>query len=508
MAHPFSDSKHRGMRSHPSHKVFGSVMFAVFAALVSPAATKPLDGTEAKIRLMAEALHAQDMGDYASAKSKLEALLLISPTDAQILRLLQNVNQHLAAPSISVPSSPTPTEVPTGESHPVEPNKPLVSQTEVQVPVAVEERKTTPNDPESLYAWEVSRQLTLLSEARARLKHGTKLVSEERYADAIEDFREADRLIPLNPATQPLRLEIDGARNDAEHRQRVAGFSQGLTAMKMTVAQFPIAAGVTPGPAEKDLIVDLHILEVPPDLYADLLQSWAELRRYMRTRGQTEMVLDRNGQVVYQRRASIIPTPRQLSLYWTLRAASLKLTDSALVQSNSGMVGLTGQFDVASLVGALSKMNSCRVLAAPRVVMKEGYQAVFSFSNESTPSQPQASLRPLGTSPTTGIELRLTREAIADGLDALFTVNPTVIQYEGRMASSSENPVFSRHEASGRIQLAKGFTSMMGGLVREEGRAISDEWTALHKFPLLGRMFRDRESALRQREILVFLTLR
>ena len=53
--------------------------------------------TDTKMSLQAEGLHARDTGDLLTAKKDFEALLAMSPGDAQIKRLLDGVNASLAA---------------------------------------------------------------------------------------------------------------------------------------------------------------------------------------------------------------------------------------------------------------------------------------------------------------------------------------------------------------------------------------------------------------------------
>lgn len=68
------------------------------------------DQSEVKIRLMADALTARDYGDYATAKSKLEALQAIAPNDPNVRRILADVNARLAAPP-APPATPLPPPV-------------------------------------------------------------------------------------------------------------------------------------------------------------------------------------------------------------------------------------------------------------------------------------------------------------------------------------------------------------------------------------------------------------
>lgn len=112
---------------------FRSAFFLPAALLVlAPAAGLLLaqTPTEAKIKLMAEALTARDAGDFAGAKRKLEALQALAPNDQGVRRLLAEVaakqavaDAALAAPQQAAasapPAAPEPAPVTTMEIAPV-----------------------------------------------------------------------------------------------------------------------------------------------------------------------------------------------------------------------------------------------------------------------------------------------------------------------------------------------------------------------------------------------------
>lgn len=79
----------------------------------SPSAARrpPPDPAETKVRLYSEALTARDTGDLATAKARLQALLVISPNDSGVQRLLTNVETALAAPPPPPPVVSTPVAV-------------------------------------------------------------------------------------------------------------------------------------------------------------------------------------------------------------------------------------------------------------------------------------------------------------------------------------------------------------------------------------------------------------
>lgn len=80
-------------------------LFRIGLILSIATAAHSQDDTEAKIKLMTEALQARDSGNLTLAKSKLDELLEIAPTDASVKRILASV-ERLIESSGSTASSP------------------------------------------------------------------------------------------------------------------------------------------------------------------------------------------------------------------------------------------------------------------------------------------------------------------------------------------------------------------------------------------------------------------
>lgn len=84
--------------------------FFLFALLATPVfAAQAPDPSEVKIRLLADALTARDRGDYATARSKLETLQAMAPSDPTVRRILADVvARQSAPPTPPMPPRPAP----------------------------------------------------------------------------------------------------------------------------------------------------------------------------------------------------------------------------------------------------------------------------------------------------------------------------------------------------------------------------------------------------------------
>ena len=76
------------MNKHfPSVSLVAASFVALLALAGSPGRMLAQDQTEVKIRLMSEALHARDTGDFVGAQKKLGDLLARAPNDLSVQRL-------------------------------------------------------------------------------------------------------------------------------------------------------------------------------------------------------------------------------------------------------------------------------------------------------------------------------------------------------------------------------------------------------------------------------------
>jgi general secretion pathway protein D len=176
--------------------------------------------TETKIRLMAEALRARDSGDLATAKTNLEQLLVLAPTDVTVQRLLSGVNDALAkgvtaaelTPALPAPSTPTDAVYNPDamvQANPAQPAAPAPSPA-----AAAPEAVATVSVADEMVAAEADRVKDLISAAKAEKKAALSLARNGDYDAATAKLDAASRTLPVNTLTQDTLTSLDETKNE------------------------------------------------------------------------------------------------------------------------------------------------------------------------------------------------------------------------------------------------------------------------------------------------------
>jgi general secretion pathway protein D len=208
---------------------------------------------------------------------------------------------------------------------------------------------------------------------------------------------------------------------------------------------------------------------------------------------------------------------------------------------------VVADFDVNAIVRALSQKQGTDLLSAPKVTVLSGNPANIvvaqelrypqSFgeiqsqvgSSNSSGSSGSAGVTVTAGTPrdfttrNVGVELRVTPTVEEDDYSISLDLNPKVTEFEGfveyggpSLAISSGKtvtvppgfyqPIFSVREVSTKVTLWDGATLVMGGLTREEVRAVHDRVPILGSIPILGRAFRSKGESAQKRNLLIFVT--
>ncbi len=129
------------------------------------------DASEAKIRLLSEALRARDDGDLTAARARLEELLRIAPNDPTVLRLLASLEQSTAK-KVTV----------TGGA------------------VASADRSAA-REAEELARAEEQRLTRLIAAAQQAMREARDLAARQDFAAGLERLARARAALPENPLT-------------------------------------------------------------------------------------------------------------------------------------------------------------------------------------------------------------------------------------------------------------------------------------------------------------------
>ncbi len=188
---------------------------------LAPALPAQESATEAKIRLLSEALRARDSGDTAAARARLEELLRLAPGDATVMRLLASLDQGAA-------------------------RKVTVSGGEVVAPApAGAEAARLARAEEARLEQAIAAAARTVREARA-------LAAEKQFGAALERLAQAQSALPENAATQAVLTEIAIARAEitSERDDLLAELARPAATEPAPVTIAPVApAPEPPAPA-------------------------------------------------------------------------------------------------------------------------------------------------------------------------------------------------------------------------------------------------------------------
>ncbi len=171
------------------------------------------DASEAKIRLLSEALRARDSGNLAEARAKLEELLKLTPGDATVTRLLATINQR--------------------------------SETKVTVSGGV---VAPPSEAEQLAQEEERRLATALAAANENVRAARGLAVDGQFSAALDKLAQTRRGLAENPATAPTLSEIDVATAEIT-RARDAHLAEIAAAAERKAAEAKTVSAPAPEPA-------------------------------------------------------------------------------------------------------------------------------------------------------------------------------------------------------------------------------------------------------------------
>jgi len=214
-----------------------------------------------------------------------------------------------------------------------------------------------------------------------------------------------------------------------------------------------------------------------------------------------------------------------------------------------------------TLITAVSQKSSANVLANPSIVLKRGQEGVIEVSQEfvyvSEYNDPQSSIRTIippggalfdtgvpgpetviGSFPSAvsdpipiGVKLGVKPDITGDNSRVLMELNPSFVDFEGFinygtqinsafastyydtlvtiLTNNIQQPVFVRRDIKiPAVEVADGYTLLMGGLLREDIQKIDEKVPLIGDIPLLGRAFQGKTEQAIKKNTLIFVTPR
>lgn len=165
-------------------------------------------------------------------------------------------------------------------------------------------------------------------------------------------------------------------------------------------------------------------------------------------------------------------------------------------------------FDVT--LDALEQQKDARVLARPNISVIDGEEASI-FIGDILRYERLESVTAVGqtfTIETVPVGVALLCRPRVTGNEITLRVHPVVSTVTGFGGRNNDIPITASREADSTIKMRDGETIAIGGLLREEDLRTISKVPILGDLPLLGQLFRHRDSLKRKSEVAIFLTAR
>ena len=175
-----------------------------------------------------------------------------------------------------------------------------------------------------------------------------------------------------------------------------------------------------------------------------------------------------------------------------------------------GVGVLSAGVDMNVLINLLMKKLNLKILLEPKIYTADNQEAVF-FDGQDVPTATSRQTSQEGTAITqsvrqnpVGTRLQVRPHITQDG-EVDLRVNLEI----SRIASGQTlfgNFIFDRRETTTHVIVNNGQTVMISGIVRQEDFDEVRKLPGLGDLPLLGPLFRSTDRAVRNRELVVFIT--
>jgi general secretion pathway protein D len=180
--------------------------------------------------------------------------------------------------------------------------------------------------------------------------------------------------------------------------------------------------------------------------------------------------------------------------------------------SNPGFTAVFGVGGADLALSALSGVTDVRVISAPTLMVLDNKEGILqigdqvpvatktttSNASEDAPSVTQIDYR------DTGIILRVTPR-IGDGGRVLLDISQEVSDVAATKTSGIDSPTIRQRKVQTSVALGNGQTLALGGLVQENNSVSRSEVPGAGRVPVLGNLFRNKNSRKGRTELLILI---
>ncbi|MFM1747922.1 MAG: hypothetical protein RLZZ188_1588 [Verrucomicrobiota bacterium] len=194
------------MKTRPLTATFPAALAVALLLAAAPVSdARAQNATDAKIRLMAEALRARDAGDLAGAQRALTQLSTLAPEDRAVQRLRSEVEAQAVAQQAANARQAAAEKAAAARGA-----QPMVDvRIPESAPAAASPAPTGPEqEAEALARAEAARQTQVIAAGRQQLSEAREQLRAGRYDEAVATVEAAMAGLPVNAATQVLIADL------------------------------------------------------------------------------------------------------------------------------------------------------------------------------------------------------------------------------------------------------------------------------------------------------------
>ena len=183
----------------------------------------------------------------------------------------------------------------------------------------------------------------------------------------------------------------------------------------------------------------------------------------------------------------------------------------AIAGNNTGFTAVFSSGGASVALSALAEITDVRVISSPTLMVIDNKEGVLQIGDQvpiaTSTAQDQTQNAPIITQvqyKDTGIILRV-RPRIGAGGRVSLDIDQEVSDVQLTSSSGIDSPTIRQRKVQTSVALSDGQTLVLGGLVQESDTKDRSEVPGLGRVPVLGGLFRARDSRRNRTELLILI---
>ncbi len=171
------------------------------------------------------------------------------------------------------------------------------------------------------------------------------------------------------------------------------------------------------------------------------------------------------------------------------------------------LTNVLGTFDLDLLLAAAENEGLARVISAPRIATQDNAAAEIQ-SGIQIPFQTRVNFTTTVAFVDATLRLSVTPQITAENTVIMIIQVQKVEPAEGLGVTGGENVPLITRRAQTRLMVRDGGTAVIGGIYQSTENDAENRVPIVHQIPVLGQLFKNRNTTRRHDELLIFITPR